>query len=198
MKKSIREKIEPREETKRILELAEEALGGAIEARKRIKLSIDAAKKCGRLLNQEKKFVTRELGRGYWLSYYEINFGKVLPLRTAQHWMRLEYAIAYSPTDELRDSSGPEKTENMSEANILRLGMLALDLFPKKTPLLIEGNAPAPKLSASYLAHLSWLEDWISEFNEQSLVTPPTAARIAQLKADFRKVIQFCQQLGAS
>ena len=192
----IVKKYEPTEQTKRIIELAQEAQGGATEARKRIKLSIDAAVKCGQLLIEERKQVIKEIGRGYWLSYYEINFAKVLPLRTAQYWMKLQCAIAYSRSSEPGNNGNGDLPESMPEDNITRLGMLALELFPKKTELITHGNVPAPKLT-SHLAIIARLEEWILALHKRSNYEPMTTAQRDQLRADFHKVIEFCNELEA-
>lgn len=193
MTKIQRRKIEQRPEVLRILALATEALEGATEVRKRVRRSLEAAEKCGQMLNREKRHVTREFGHGAWLSYFEINFSKTFNIRTAQGWMKLKNAIAHSTKAELSDITAPEKTE-IEDANSLRLGMLALGLFPKKTALTIAGNRPVPRLNESYLAHLSWLEDWIDETTAQ----PLTPELVAQFKVDWLKVSKFCSSLATA
>lgn len=185
--------IEPREQTQRIIALAIEAQSGAEDVKKRVKLCIDAVRRCGKLLEEEKQFVTREMGRGKWIDYFEANFSKVLPLRTAQDWMKKygESAIAYSKTHTLEDTSAPENPEFGMDSNTMRNGMLALGLFPKKVMMVSEGKIAAPRLDASHLAHISWLEDWIDELRENTI----TPERVAQLRGDFRKIAAFCRDI---
>lgn len=185
----------PTERTKQIITLAQEALGGAEEVRKRTRLSIEAAKKCGKLLTEEREAITRQAKkRGQWLSYYDSHFAHIIPLRTAQHWMKIN-AIAPSHTPELKGTSETAPTV-FTNPNETRLGMLALDLFPKKKPVEVAGDAPTPRTD-SHLAIVNRFVAWHTNLKQRSSLGRLSVEERNQLLADFGPIVEFVHQLEA-
>lgn len=184
-------------------ELIVKTLEGAIEIRRRAKLTTDDMRLCGQRLSQKRNQKTKELGRGHWLLYFDSVYGDIIPIRTAQRWMKIyndEYAMAHSTTNEQIEGSEDDNPQSMSEENRLRLGLLALDIFPKKTELITYGNVPAPKLT-SYITVMARLDEWIIAFHKRSDHNPMPADQHDQLLRDFQslrhKVIEFCNELEA-
>ena len=194
---------EPTEQTKRIIELAQEALDGANHAKQRINASVEAACRCGALLNAEQKKVSKELGRGYWLSYFEIHFAKIVPYGTARRWMglaitnkvRAEVSMQSSASDS-KSSQEMAKFPTEPTENIIRRGMLALDMFPKKTHGAIEGDRPTPQFN-SHLAIINRFKLWLADFTKANHSRAMTGEQKAQLRKDFRELIEFCEELTA-
>lgn len=188
---------EPTERAKRIVELAQDALTSRDEVKKRVKLSIDAAKACGRLLIEERDSVTKLMGRGYWTSYYEIQFAKAIPERTGRAWMQLA-AIA-----EIKNDAPPTTTETENEpselllsSNQTRLGMLALGLFPKKEAVLVADDQPTPRTD-SHLTIINRFEAWHSQLKQRTSLGRMNPDERKQLLTDFRPIIEFVHQLEA-
>ncbi len=194
---------EPTEQTKRIIELAQEAHDGALQAKRQIHTSVEIACKCGALLNAEQKKVSKELGRGYWLSYFEATFSKHVAYSTARRWMGLAITNKVKAevlTENKNRDAGAKELQNFDphseHENIIRRGMLALDMFPKKTHIVIEADRPTPQLH-SHLAIINRFKSWRADFAKANNHKPMTGEQRTQLRQDFREVIEFCNELTA-
>src|SRR2546422_617125 len=112
---------EPTERAQQILALSQEAFDGAEEVKKRTRQSVEKATECGRLLLEEQAHIGKTMGKGYWESYFEATFSKLLPSRTAQNWMRLakQQALLRAPKANTLDKAKEQVRELSSSPNLI-------------------------------------------------------------------------------
>lgn len=184
-------KYKPSADCVRINELARSALGGAADAKRRINLAADDAMKCGELLCSEKSKVTKEMGRGFWASYFEINHGKVFTIRTAQRWMAL-HEVSRIESDNVV-SRKRSKLETSETGNRLRAEMVALEIFPKKVNAAVEGEGPQPVRNSSFLVIGNRFKAWHANWKKVNGDTQPTEAQLEILRKDVAGLLEFLQ-----
>lgn len=189
-------KFEPTEQTKRIIQLAEEAQEGVEITRLNMRTNIEIAMKCGALLIKEQNHVTKQMGRGFWSSYFEINFSKILPLRSAQRWMGLARAHGAGARSLSSKTSAGVLPGSSGGDDSLRSGILALGIFPVKTPAEVAGNRTTPTFT-SHLAVVNRFKKWHAAMRKRRDYEPMTQTQREQLRKDFREVHEFCQEIFA-
>lgn len=190
----IIKKYEPTENTKRILALGGELSDLVKTTKDNQHLCVDLAVKIGALLVIERNKVTKEMGRGYWGSYYDLTFGKVIPDRTGRRYMQLSAASGRNAKTELPDNYESSFRTELPTGNMLRSGILALDMLPKKEAPKIEGDRPAPR-TTSHLALVTRFKAWHVWWRRQNDHKRATHEQVTQLKEDFRDLIAFCNDL---
>lgn len=163
----------------RIIALATSAQYGAKDVRDRQRRCIEEAIECGRLLLDEKHL---NASKGKWADYFQIHFGSVISDRTGRLWMALARKHADNPA--------------LPEPNLMRNGILALDLMPEKV------HPTQPKeltivIRNNHMAPIMRVEAWIRQFDGQSR-SMKSAAYLRQLCKDFSKVSAFINRLQAS
>lgn len=183
-----------------IISLAQSAIQGAEEVKRRVYKSREEAIECGKLLLEEQIHVAKTLGKGSWESYFEIIFSKTISRTTAFAWIK-EYkqsvAIKAGP------STSPNKpltqaTAQEHEQNTLRRGMLTLNLFPAKKhePTSQAGPTTATPSLSPHLSLINKLVAWHTELlmqNQGAL----TQERRSQLIQDFTPVLAILEALRA-
>ncbi len=191
----IIKKYEPTENTARILELGSELAGLVSTTKDNQHRCVELAVKIGALLSAERKKVTKEMGRGYWTSYYEITFGKTIPQSTGYRYMKLYFLSGKNGKAELADDYKSDFRQEEPN-NVLRNGILALDMLPKKEAPKLEGDRPAPRTS-SHLALITRFKAWHVWYRRQNDHKAATPEQVQQLREDFRELIAFCKDLEA-
>ena len=185
---------EPTENTNRIIALGMELTELVGHTKENHHHCVELAVRIGSLLINERNKVTKEMGRGYWSSYYEITFGKVIPDRTARRYMQLAAASGRNAKAELAEDYKSDFRTSEQNGNMLRSGILALDMLPKKELPKIESDKPAPRIN-SHLALITRFKAWHVWFRRQNDHKAATPEQVAQLREDFRELIAFCKDL---
>lgn len=188
----IIKKYEPTENTARILELGGELSNLLSSTKDNQHRCVDLAVKIGCLLSAERKKVTKEMGRGYWTSYYDITFGKVIPQSTGYRYMKLFISSGKNGKTELAEDYKSDFRQEEPN-NVLRNGILALDMLPKKEAPKLEADKAAPRTS-SHLALITRFKAWLVWHRRQNDHKPPTPTQAAQLLEDFRPIFDEAAQ----
>jgi hypothetical protein len=162
----------------RIIELAKSAAANATATRNQAQLSIEQAIECGKLLIIEKHSLKDQGIKGKWREYFDLVFGKHLPIRTATHWMKLAH-----------------DSKNMPIENVTRKGMLSLELFPSKIQSSVK-SAMLPKFT-NHIALINRFVVWRRQFGERIIANTLTQSELNQLRLDFAPVTLFVEQLKA-
>jgi len=183
----VQKSYKPTPECVRINELAKSAMGGAELAKKQIYLAGEEALKCGQMLLLEKSKITKEMGRGYWQSYFEINHGKVFTLRTAQRWMSL------AQTPAIENDTPRANVVSEEEPNRLRGVMVSLEIFPKKTNIPVEGEAPQPVRNSSFLVICNRFKAWHANWRKINGEARPSEAQLKNFRLDVRPLLEFLE-----
>lgn len=185
---------EPTENTTRILSLGVE-LNGLIDATKSNQhRCVELATKVGALLMAEQAKVTKEMGRGYWVSYFEITFSKVISIASFYRYKKLAIICsAKNGNDELAEDYKSDIRQN-DTPNLLRNGLFALEMLPKKEAPALAGDKPAPR-PTSHLSLITKFKVWHIWWRKQNDYKPPTPEQATQLREDFREMIEFCKEL---
>lgn len=189
----IIKKYEPTENTKRIVELGGELSGLLASTKDNQHRCVELAVKIGSLLVSERKKVTKEMGRGYWTSYYEITFDKVIPQTTGYRYMKLFFSSGKNGKSELAEDYKSDFRQEEPN-NVLRNGILALEMLPKKEAPKLEADRAAPRTS-SHLALITRFKAWHVWFRRQNDHKPATPDQVKQLLEDFRELVAFCKDL---
>lgn len=163
----------------RIIQLARAASEGAETVRRQQKKCVSEAVECGQLLLQEKHF---NASKGRWQEYFAIHFGAHLPERTARLWMALAKKHAENPA--------------LPEANLMRNGILALDLMPTKEHAQIPNN-PTVMLRNNHMAGVMRVEQWFKHFEAHEL-SKASPAYLKRLGKDFAKLAAHIGRLHAA
>lgn len=199
----VQKTYQPTAQAKRIIELTQEIQDGTQQAKRQIHTQVENACKCGALLNAEQKIVTKEMGRGYWMSYFEATFSRHVPYSTARRWMGLAIVNKTKPevlTESKNQDGEAKELQNFDpysqRENTIRRGMLALDMFPKKTHAPLEADRPTPQLQ-SHLAIINRFKAWRADLAKANNYRQLTGEQRTQLRQDFREVIEFCNELTA-
>jgi hypothetical protein len=187
-------KYEPTSNTQKIIALGTELAAGITDTRSRMKLSIEQATELGRLLNREMSIITKELGRGYWTSYYEIQFNAVIPWSSGRRYMRMAKGLVLSEHSASGDNKALYESEiRQDSTNAERIGIFALDFVPKKTAV-VSGDKPAKKIR-SHLSFIAGFRQWFEWFKKTNDYKTAPKGQIEQLRTDFKEVIEFCKTL---
>lgn len=180
-----------------ILELHEKAQTAAQEAKASTAAAVQAAHRCGQLLLAEKEWFNRTLGRKHLGLDGEITGG--------QRW--IAYVATFAPA--LAEDVGARyvklATRHMTQGefefdlqggsnNVIRAGMLALDLFPAKAHQPIEEDRKMPSVG-SHLAAVNKLARWWRDFRTKTEPTPIPDKVRTQLLADFAPLIAMLDEL---
>ncbi len=176
----------PSAECVRINELARSALNGASAAKKQIYVAGAEARRCGVLLLAEKSKITKEMGRGYWASYFEINHGKIFNIRTAQRWMAMINEISEIGND----TSAQSVVLEPKKANELRGTMVALEIFPKKTSEKIKDDKQASR-NSSFIVIGNRFKAWHANWKKVNGDIPPNEEQLKTFREDVGAMLNF-------
>jgi hypothetical protein len=165
-----------------IITLAARAMTKAAQTRESAKFSVETALECGALLLAEKAAIEERYKRqrGFWTEYFNAHFAKHVSFTTAWRWMKMAKLAAEKKTP---------------FENIQRIGVLSLGIMPTKVHPKVPGNRPVPRFP-SHLSFINRFDSWLRAFAPAHPGNALTDAERAQLKADFRPVIDFVQTWG--
>lgn len=190
----------------KILTAAERAEKHAANVKKESSKAIGAAYECGRLLRAEKEWLEikrdeareqvkllRENGQTLdatltfwrdadWQTYFDANYSKAITRERAARFARLAAEHDHQTTFAFDDSP-----------NVIRSGLLALDLFPKKHHDAIPGDVPLEK-AAGHLVVINRFALWLHGYRRKHGAKLSVNER-GRLLADFSIVAQFIDRL---
>lgn len=159
--------------------------------------AVKAALACGQLLLAEKDWFDRTLGRKHkdgdgslvpaqpWASYSDATYGKSIPPAEVTRYMKLARRHEGQGEFQFGDPRG---------ANVIRSGILALELFPAKVHEPIPEDARMPSV-ASHLAAVNKLASWWRQMSAKYRAHKLPDAIRDQLVRDLAPIIEMVDVL---
>ena len=138
--------------------------------------AIVAAVRAGKLLAEEKDAFIAAEGRGKWIFHCDAVFGKLMTPKQAVAWMALA----------TKSDSGDGPV-----TNILRQGLLALDIMPTKERTASAGANSRLAITASHFIAIHRFVVWFRGFAKTTTPSDLSPAERDQLRSDFAPIIKF-------